>query len=111
MHCWVRDKDHIEKAFDFGGMPARNGVAAATMVEIGMTGVEDALSGDRNFFSAFSQSARPEMLIERLGEKFEILATRKECGAPNGPRHSLHFNRITGKWDQIRPTEFLWSLA
>src|SRR4051812_40839482 len=30
--CNVRDQDHIEKAFDFGGMPARNGVAAATMV-------------------------------------------------------------------------------
>lgn len=75
LHCWVRDKDHIEKAFDFGGMPARNGVAAATMVEIGMTGVEDALDGDRNFFSAFSPSARPNILVERLGERFEILET------------------------------------
>ncbi|HEX6005704.1 MAG TPA: MmgE/PrpD family protein, partial [Burkholderiales bacterium] len=27
--CWMRDEEHIEKAFDFGGMPARNGVAAA----------------------------------------------------------------------------------
>ena len=32
--CWRRDRDHIEKAFDFGGMPARNGVAAATMVAV-----------------------------------------------------------------------------
>ncbi len=36
----VRDADHIEKAFDFGGMPARNGVAAATMVAAGFTGVD-----------------------------------------------------------------------
>ncbi|HSK28874.1 MAG TPA: MmgE/PrpD family protein, partial [Candidatus Limnocylindria bacterium] len=26
--CWMRDSEHVEKAFDFGGMPARNGVAA-----------------------------------------------------------------------------------
>src|SRR6476660_9607767 len=45
--CWMRDEEHIEKAFDFGGMPARNGVAAALMVRHGFTGVEDALSGER----------------------------------------------------------------
>src|SRR5882762_10333752 len=33
--CWMRDEEHIEKAFDFGGMPARNGVAAAAMVAHG----------------------------------------------------------------------------
>src|SRR4051794_34039407 len=50
--CNVRDSEHVEKAFDFGGMPARNGVAAATMVAAGMTGVEDVFSGERNFFEA-----------------------------------------------------------
>jgi hypothetical protein len=29
---WTRDREHVEKAFDFGGMGARNGVTAATMV-------------------------------------------------------------------------------
>src|SRR3954464_8004262 len=52
--CNVRDQDHIEKAFDFGGMPARNGVAAATMVAHGFTGVDDAFSGERNFFAAYA---------------------------------------------------------
>ena len=33
---WTRDEDHIEKAFDFAGMGARNGVAAATMVQLGL---------------------------------------------------------------------------
>ena len=42
----MRDKEHIEKAFDFGGMPARDGVAAATMVGAGFTGVEDPLAGE-----------------------------------------------------------------
>ena len=35
----------MEKAFDFGGMGGRNGVAAAVMVGAGMTGVQDPLEG------------------------------------------------------------------
>jgi len=30
------DTDHIEKAFVFAGMPARNGVTAALLVQIGL---------------------------------------------------------------------------
>jgi hypothetical protein len=37
---WERDREHIEKAFDFGGMGARNGVMAATMVASGFTAVD-----------------------------------------------------------------------
>lgn len=73
--CWRRDRDHIEKAFDFGGMPARNGVAAAMMVAAGFTGVDDVLSGPRNFFMAFSSDPRPEILIDGLGSRFEITNT------------------------------------
>ena len=54
--CWMRDEEHIEKAFDFGGMPARNGVAAAAMVAHGFTGVEDVFSGERNFFVAYGRA-------------------------------------------------------
>ena len=32
LSCWARDIEHIEKAFHFGGMPARNGTTAACMV-------------------------------------------------------------------------------
>jgi len=42
---WVKDKDHIAKAFDFAGMGARNGVTAVSMVQSGMTGVYDVLNG------------------------------------------------------------------
>src|SRR5690349_6213324 len=52
LSCWARDVEHVEKAFDFGGMPARNGVTAATMVASGFTGVEDVFAGDRGFFHA-----------------------------------------------------------
>jgi len=71
----VRDQDHVEKAFDFGGMPARNGVTAATMVAAGMTGVEDVFSGERNFFEALAPEPNPQLLCEGLGQKFEILDT------------------------------------
>jgi len=71
----VRDQDHIEKAFDFGGMPARNGVAAATMVAAGMTGVEDVFSGERNFFDALAPEPDPQQLCDGLGRRFEILET------------------------------------
>jgi len=71
--CWMRDPDHIEKAFDYGGMPARNGVGAAAMVAHGMTGVEDVLSGELNFLYAFGAEAGAEKLVEDLGVTYEIM--------------------------------------
>jgi len=75
LSCWARDTEHIEKAFDFGGMPARNGVTAAIMVAMNFTGVEDALSGDRGFFHAFGATAEPEQLTAGLGREYEIMNT------------------------------------
>ncbi|MEX2430373.1 MAG: MmgE/PrpD family protein [Dehalococcoidia bacterium] len=83
--CWVRDEEHVEKAFDFGGMAARNAVAAATMVDCGFTGVDDALSGPHNLFAAYATDPRPETLAEELGQRFEIMATnikRWPVGSP-----------------------------
>ncbi|MGZ5119516.1 MAG: hypothetical protein ACXWIH_26145, partial [Burkholderiales bacterium] len=89
--CWMRDAEHVEKAFDFGGMPARNGVAAAAMVAHGFSGVEDVFAGERNFFVAYDESRRtgkppqPERLIEELGTRFEIMNTnikRWSVGSP-----------------------------
>jgi 2-methylcitrate dehydratase PrpD len=71
--CWMRDEEHVEKAFDFGGMPARNGVAAATMVAHGFTGVEDVFSGERNFFVAYGRAPDPAELARGLGESYEIM--------------------------------------
>ena len=85
VQCWVRDNHHSEKAFDFGGMGARNALAAATMVQAGFTGVDDALSGYNNFFSAFSQDPRPEELVDGLGQRYEIMQAtiKKWCvGSP-----------------------------
>lgn len=70
--CWARDEEHVEKAFDFGGMGARNGVAAAAMVAADFSGVEDVFAGPRNFFAAFGGD--PALLARDLGTGFEIMA-------------------------------------
>ena len=73
--AWRRDTDHIEKAFVFGGMPARNGVTAALVVRSGWTGVDDIFSGADNFFQAYAPKAQPTLLNEKLGERYEIALT------------------------------------
>lgn len=99
LSCYTRDLDHIEKAFDFGGMPARNGVTAVGMVAAGCTAVDDVFSGERNFFAAYDESARigvrpqPALLLRRLGQTFEITQTnikRWTVGSPiQAPLDSL----------------------
>ena len=84
----VRDADHIEKAFDFGGMPARNGIAAATMVAAGFTGVDDVFSGERNFFQAYAVEPDPGKLADGLGQRFEILGTNIKKWSAGSPAQS-----------------------
>jgi len=76
---WQRDTDHIEKAFLFAGMPARNGVTAALLVQAGATGVDDVLSGQDNFLADYAPQADPAKLaanlINKLGERYEVTRT------------------------------------
>lgn len=72
---WVKDKDHIEKAFDFAGMGARNGVQAVTMVQAGLTGVNDVLDGTHNLLIALSAKPQPQEMIAGLGSRFFITET------------------------------------
>ncbi|MGH8779534.1 MmgE/PrpD family protein [Paraburkholderia sp.] len=72
---WVKDRDHIEKAFDFAGMGARNGVQAVTMVQSGMTGVADVLDGTHNLFIALSTQPHPEAMLDGLGSRFYVTGT------------------------------------
>jgi 2-methylcitrate dehydratase PrpD len=72
---WTRDTEHIEKAFDFGGMGARNGVSAALMVQAGFTGVADVLDGEHNMIQALSTEPRPEEMVADLGRRFYVTET------------------------------------
>ena len=72
---WVRDAEHVEKAFDFAGMGARNGVTAATMAEAGLTGVWDVLEGEHNVLQALSLDPRPNEMVKDLGSRFYVTET------------------------------------
>jgi len=72
---WERDTEHVEKAFDFAGMGARNGVTAALMVLAGFTGVPDVLDGEHNALQALSREPRPEEMVAGLGSRFFITET------------------------------------
>jgi 2-methylcitrate dehydratase PrpD len=78
---YARDTEHIEKAFIFGGMGARNGVTAATMLQSGFTGVDDVFSGDGNFFLAYAENAKLEEVVAELGSRYEVARTniKKYC--------------------------------
>src|SRR5262252_4402983 len=73
--AWQRDSDHIEKAFVFGGMPARSGVTSALLVRAGWTGIDDIFSGPDNFLLAHGRSADAAVLADKLGERYEIMRT------------------------------------
>ncbi len=83
---WPRDEEHIEKAFVFAGMGARNGVTAALFVKHGFTGEDDIFSGASNFLEVFcpGRDDFPKW-VNNLGSHFEISVTniKKFCvGSP-----------------------------
>ena len=83
--AWQRDTQHIEKGFVYAGMPARGGVTSALLVQSGWTGVDDIFSGADNFFLAYAPHANPAILVEKLGERYEITETdikKWTVGAP-----------------------------
>ena len=82
---WVRDPNHVEKAFVFAGMPASNGVRAAAMVASGCDGVADVFSGVPNFLDALSTEVRRDELAAGLGERHEILHTNIKKFAVGSP--------------------------
>jgi 2-methylcitrate dehydratase PrpD len=67
---WVGDADHVEKAFDFAGMGARNGVTAAIMAQMGFTGVRNVLDGEHNMLVALSTQPKPGEMVAGLGTRF-----------------------------------------
>jgi 2-methylcitrate dehydratase PrpD len=92
---WERDREHIEKAFDFGGMGARNGVTAATMIAAGFTGVDDFLSGTKNLFTAVGgEKPMPGELVAELGKRYEIMNTSIKKWTVGSPLQSVLDNMV-----------------
>src|SRR5258708_7728280 len=83
--AWKRDTDHIEKGFVFAGAGARNGVTAALLVHSGWTGVNDILSGPDNFLESYAPQAHPTMLIDKLGEHYEVALVNIKKWSVGGP--------------------------
>ena len=82
--AWVGDDDHIEKAFDYAGMPARNGVTAALLVQFGFTGNRDVLEGDQGIIKTYAP-CDPQKILHELGERFTItscLIKKYPVGSP-----------------------------
>jgi 2-methylcitrate dehydratase PrpD len=73
--AWNRDTEHIEKAFVFAGMTARNGVTSALVVHDGFDGLDDIFTGVDNYFLAYAPKANTEELTNQLGERYEIART------------------------------------
>jgi 2-methylcitrate dehydratase PrpD len=82
--AWVGDDDHIEKAFDYAGMPARNGVTAALLVKSGFTGNRDVLEGDQGIIKTYAP-CDPAKILNELGKRFTItscLIKKYPVGSP-----------------------------
>jgi 2-methylcitrate dehydratase PrpD len=86
--AWQRDSEHMEKAFVFGSMAARNGVTAALLIRADWTGVADVFTGHENFFQAYAPKADPAGLIDGLGERFEVAQTIIKKWSTGGPIQS-----------------------
>jgi 2-methylcitrate dehydratase PrpD len=85
---WQRDPEHMEKAFKFGSMSARNSVTAALLIRTGWTGVDDVFSGSDNFFHSYAPQADPVGLIDQLGERYEVTQTIIKKWSTGGPIQS-----------------------
>ncbi len=73
--AWQRDSDHIQKSLVFAGFPARNGVSAALIIQLGGTGVDDIFTGADNFLLAQDSKGGPDGLVNKLGERYEVTRT------------------------------------
>jgi 2-methylcitrate dehydratase PrpD len=86
---WTRDREHVEKAFDFAGMGARNGVMAATMVRMGFSAVDDPFGGAENIYTALADKPAPEKLLAGLGTSYAVFDTTIKKWTVGAPLQSV----------------------
>lgn len=83
--CWMAEHDHVQKAYIFGAMGAKNAITSVLLVQSGWTGLDEALEGPRTLFQARSQHARGRSMEPPLVLGHEILGSniKKWCvGSP-----------------------------
>src|SRR5438445_2034820 len=80
-----RAAEHVEKAFLFGAMGARNGVNAALVVHQGWSGVNDILSGPNNFVETYNPKADPAGLMDQIGVVHGVMLTTLKKWTTGGP--------------------------
>jgi 2-methylcitrate dehydratase PrpD len=110
-----RDIQHIEKGFVNGGMPARNGVTAALVVQSGWTGINDIFSGPDNFFLTFNPEGDPAVLTDKLGVRFDVApATIKKwtVGSPiQAPLYAMELLQKRRPFDADQVQQVIVHLA
>lgn len=82
---WLRDVEHIEKAYVFAGMPASSGVRCLGFVESGWPGVRNVFEGEPNFFQAFGVDSDIAILSRGIGARYIVEETnikRFSVGSP-----------------------------
>jgi 2-methylcitrate dehydratase PrpD len=91
---WLRDVEHIEKAFVFGGMPARRGAECALFAEAGFTGIGDPFVGDpgwlnSSMFTGPNSDFDASVLTRDLGKQFELPLVGYKQYPVGGPTQSV----------------------
>jgi 2-methylcitrate dehydratase PrpD len=90
---WLLDVDHIEKAFVFAGLGARNGLQSALLVESGFRGVPDVADRPGTWFTGPLFAAEDgdgdlDALVEGLGSSSilpDVAYKRYPVGGPTQP--------------------------
>lgn len=82
---WLRDRQHVEKAYVFGGLPAGNGALAAFMVSAGLPAVDDVFDQSLNFLHVHSPNPDTAQLTSPWGQPWAVCETnfkRYPVGSP-----------------------------
>lgn len=82
--CWLEDRDHVQKAYIFGGMSAKNAIMAAVLARCGWTVVDDAMVGANRLFEVYGRSTGRGLDAPfALGEEILRSNIKKWCvGSP-----------------------------